>query len=94
MPLVRPRRPSPRSWLSPSRASAAVIQDALSRLIFGVSDDVISTQQVIAGREVTRYEMTVEGGPVQTAYGLPSGEVAWFLVTDEGSLEEVIAALP
>ena len=73
---------------------AADVQEVLSRLIFGVSDDVISTQEVIAGREVTRYEMTVEGGPAQIAYGLPSGEVAWFLVTDEGSLEEVIAALP
>jgi hypothetical protein len=73
---------------------AADVQEVLSRLIFGASDDVISTQEVIAGREVTRYEMTVEGGPAQIAYGLPSGEVAWFLVTDEGSLEEVIAALP
>jgi peptidyl-prolyl cis-trans isomerase B (cyclophilin B) len=73
---------------------AADVQEVLSRLIFGVSDDVISTQEVIAGREVTRYEMTVEGGPAQIAYGLPSGEAAWFLVTDEGSLEEVIAALP
>jgi peptidyl-prolyl cis-trans isomerase B (cyclophilin B) len=73
---------------------AADVQEVLSRLIFGVSDDVISTQEVIAGREVTRYEMTVEDGPAQIAYGLPSDEVAWFLVTDEGSLEEVIAALP
>ena len=73
---------------------AADVQDALSRLIFGVSDDVISTQEVIADREVMRYETTVEGGPAQIAYGLANDEVAWFLVADEGSLEEVIAALP
>jgi peptidyl-prolyl cis-trans isomerase B (cyclophilin B) len=73
---------------------AADVQDVLSRLIFGVSDDVTSTEDVIADREVTRYETTVEGGPAQIAYGLANDEVAWFLVTDEGSLEEVIAALP
>jgi peptidyl-prolyl cis-trans isomerase B (cyclophilin B) len=73
---------------------AADVQEVLSRLIFGVSDDVISTQEVIADRAVTRYETTVEGGPAQIAYGLANDEVAWFLVADEGSLEEVIAALP
>jgi hypothetical protein len=73
---------------------AADVQDALSRLIFGVSDDIVSTEEVISGRDVTRYEMTVEGGPAQIAYGLPSDEVAWFLVADEGNVEEVIAALP
>jgi hypothetical protein len=38
--------------------------------------------------------MSVEGGPAQIAYGLPSGEVAWFFVTDEGTFEEVVTALP
>jgi peptidyl-prolyl cis-trans isomerase B (cyclophilin B) len=69
-------------------------QEVLSRLVFGVAEGVTSTGETIAGRDVTRYEMTVEGGPTQVAYGLPSGEVAWFFVTDEGSLEEVIGALP
>jgi hypothetical protein len=73
---------------------AADVQEALSRLIFGVADGATSTTETILDREVTRYEMSVEGGPAQVAYGLPSGEVAWFFVADEGSLEEVVAALP
>jgi hypothetical protein len=43
---------------------------------------------------VVRYDFTVEGGPGQVAYGVASGDVAWFLVADEGILEEVVAALP
>jgi peptidyl-prolyl cis-trans isomerase B (cyclophilin B) len=73
---------------------AADVQEVLSQLIFGVAEDVTSTQESVAGRDVTRYEMSVEGGPAQIAYGLPSGEVAWFFVTDEGTFEEVVTALP
>ncbi len=73
---------------------AADTQEVLARLIFGVGDEMTATTETVAGREVVRYDLTVEGGPAQVAYGVASGDVAWFLVADEASLEEVVAALP
>ena len=73
---------------------AADTQEALARLIFGVGEEMTATTETVAGREVVRYDFTVEGGPAQLAYGVASGDVAWFLVADEASLEEVVTALP
>jgi hypothetical protein len=73
---------------------AADVQEALSRLIFGVGEELTATPESIAGRDVVRYDFTVEDGPGQIAYGVASDDVAWFLVADEGILEEVVAALP
>jgi hypothetical protein len=73
---------------------AADTQEVLARLIFGVGEEMTATTETVAGREVVRYDFTVEGGPAQLAYGVASGDVAWFLVADEASLEEVVAALP
>jgi cyclophilin family peptidyl-prolyl cis-trans isomerase len=62
----------------------------LSRLILGATDVPTMTDETIAGRTVKR----MEPEPGFVAYAVPSGEVVWFLVADEGSLEEVVAALP
>ena len=48
------------------------------------------TDETIAGRAAKR----LEPAPGFVAYAVPTGDVVWFLVADEGSLEEAVAALP
>ena len=68
--------------------------DALSRLALGIGDDAEITTQTIAGREVTRIRPSADAPVEQVAYGLVGEDVVWFLVADEGHLEEVVASLP
>jgi peptidylprolyl isomerase len=64
--------------------------EPLALLVLGADETLAVTDQTIAGRAAKRLEPT----PGFVAYAVPSGEVVWFLVADEGSLEEVVAALP
>jgi cyclophilin family peptidyl-prolyl cis-trans isomerase len=69
---------------------AETVLAPLSRLILGTVDVPPMTDETIAGRTVKR----IEPGPGVVAYAIPSGEVVWFLVADEASLEDVVAAIP
>jgi cyclophilin family peptidyl-prolyl cis-trans isomerase len=69
---------------------AAEALEPLARLVLGADESLAVTDQTIAGRAAKRLEPT----PGFVAYAVPRGEVVWFLVVDEGSLEEVVAALP
>jgi len=69
---------------------AAGVVAPLASLVMGVEPDASFTVESIAGREVRRYEQA----PGTAAYVLASGDVAWFFIADEASLEEVVSALP
>ena len=66
------------------------VLEPLARLVLGAGDGLSLTDETIAGRSVKR----LEPAPGLVAYAVPSGDVVWFLVADEGSLEEVVGALP
>jgi cyclophilin family peptidyl-prolyl cis-trans isomerase len=62
----------------------------VARAVLGIGDDVTTTEQTIADRTVTRFDLP--GG--QIAYAVPSGEIVWVFLNDEGRLEEVVSSLP
>jgi hypothetical protein len=62
----------------------------IARLVLGLAEGAASTEQVIAERTVTRFDL--DSG--QVAYALPVGEIVWIFLTDDGSLEEVVGSLP
>ena len=64
--------------------------EPLARLVLGAGEGLVVTDETIAGRAAKRLEPT----PGFVAYAVPTGDVVWFLVADEGSLEEAVAALP
>jgi hypothetical protein len=64
--------------------------EPLARLVLGAGEGLSVTDETIAGRAVKR----LEPAPGVFAYAVPSGEVVWFLVADEGSLEGAVGALP
>jgi cyclophilin family peptidyl-prolyl cis-trans isomerase len=64
--------------------------EPFARLVLGAGEDLAITDETVAGRAIKR----LSPAPDLVAYAIPSGEVVWFLVVDQGSLEEVVAALP
>jgi peptidyl-prolyl cis-trans isomerase B (cyclophilin B) len=62
----------------------------MARAVLGIGEETVSTEETIADRTVTRFELPSG----QLAYAIPSGDVVWVFLTDEGSLEEVVSSLP
>jgi cyclophilin family peptidyl-prolyl cis-trans isomerase len=62
----------------------------MARILLDLGADVVPTEQTIAGRTVSVFDL----GGDQLAYALPSDDLAWVFIADEGSLEDVVAALP
>jgi hypothetical protein len=58
--------------------------------VLGIGEDTTATDETIADRAVTRFELPSG----QIAYALPSGEIVWVFLNDEGRLEEVVRSLP
>lgn len=68
--------------------------EPMATFILGLGEDSTFSDEQIAGRGVKRIALAPEASPDQVAYAIPSGDVVWFLIADEGSLEEVISSLP
>jgi len=62
----------------------------MARLVLGLPAEAASTEESVAGRTVTRFDL--ESG--QTAYAIPNGEVVWLVLADPASLEALVSSLP
>jgi cyclophilin family peptidyl-prolyl cis-trans isomerase len=73
---------------------AEAIASALTSLLFGVGDEAVLGEEVIADRDVTRIGLSPEAGLGEVAYRVVSGDAVWFVVTTEDDVDGAIAALP
>lgn len=62
----------------------------MARILLGFGAEVVPTRQTIAGRTVSVFDL----GNDRLAYALPSDDLVWVFITDPGSLEAVVSALP
>lgn len=73
--------------------AADVVPD-LTRLILETDEDVVQSQELVAGREVTRVGPGSGLTGDDAVYVLTSDEIAWYIVADRADLEEVLSVLP
>ena len=74
--------------------AATDVEQDLSRLILELDDDVDVTQEVIAGRDVTRVGPGSGLTGESPVYVLVSDEIAWYVVATDDDLQQIVAALP
>lgn len=72
----------------------ATVLEPMASFILGLVEESTITDEQIAGRDVKRISLAPESSPDQVAYAVASGDIVWFLIADEGSLEEVVSSLP
>ncbi len=72
----------------------ADVLEPMASFILGLVEESTITDEQIAGRDVKRIALAPESNPDQVAYAVTSGDIVWFLIADEGSLEGVVSSLP
>lgn len=68
--------------------------EPMADFILGLGEESTMTDEQIAGRDVKRIALVPETSPEQVAYAATSGDIVWFFIADEGSLEAVVSSLP
>jgi peptidyl-prolyl cis-trans isomerase B (cyclophilin B) len=66
----------------------------LADLVLVLGDEAVLREETIGGRLVTRIETSAGAGPDGVVYAITSGDVVWFFIADEGSLEDVVSSIP
>ncbi len=73
---------------------AAAVADQLAGILVGDPGALESSEETIAGRDVTRLAPSPDAAPANVTYRLLSDDTAYYVTADPDTLEAAIAALP